>query len=264
MQTGKTEIIIFLFVVTIIILLLVALIVTLLYLYQKKQLGYHEKLNALKLDYEKNLLSAQVEIQENTFQDISREIHDNINLSLTLAKLSLNTFDWKDLSKGNMQINSALEQITKAINDLSDISKSLNSELIIGQGLIKALEIEVEKIKEIHLFELDFKITGNPIFMESQKELIIFRIVQEGFNNIIKHAQATFVELKLHYNNEQLNVSLSDNGKGFCIEAIQQSVNKDSQAGLKNIRKRTAIFNGKALIDSIPGIGTTVFVTIPY
>ena len=264
MQTGKSEIVIFLVVITAIILLLIALIVTLFYIYQKKQLMYQGKLNSLKLDYEKNLLSAQVEIQENTFQEISREIHDNINLSLTLAKLSLNTLDWRNLAKANMQVISALEQITKAIEDLSDISKSLNSELIISQGLIKALEKEVEKIKEIHLFDLDFKITGNPIFMESQKELILFRIVQEGFNNIIKHAQATFVELKLHYNDRQLDVSLSDNGRGFCNETLEQNIDKDSKAGLNNIKKRAAIFNGNAIIDSKPGIGTTVFVTIPY
>jgi len=264
MQTGKTEIIIFLFVVTAIILLLISLIVTLLYIYQKKQLGYQEKLNSLRLDYEKNLLSAQVEMQENTFQNISREIHDNINLSLTLAKLSLNTMDLRNIVTAKMQINSSLEQITKAINDLSDISKSLNSDLISNQGLIKALEKEVNKINQFHLFDLDFKISGNPIFMESQKELILFRIVQEGFNNIIKHAQATVVELKLHYDTEQLEVSLADNGRGYCDEMLNQSADKGSKAGLNNIRKRAAIFNGKAVIDSQLGIGTTVFVTIPY
>jgi signal transduction histidine kinase len=264
MQAYSNQVIFFLIISTAAILLLVGLIVMLIYLYQKKQLAYQQKLDTMKLDHEKNLLSAQVEMQENTFQDISREIHDNINLSLTLAKLSLNTLDWGNFSRVNIQINSTLEQITKAIKDLSDISKSLNSDLIINQGLIKALEKEIEKINQVHLFDLEFKVTGDPIFMEAQKELIIFRIVQEGFNNIIKHAQATFVELKLHYNNEHLDVSLSDNGKGFCNETLEQNADKGSKAGLNNIRKRAAMFNGKAIIDSQPGTGTLVFITIPY
>ena len=264
MQANSSQIILFLILSTSVILLLIGLIVVLIFLYQKKQLAYLQKIDSIKLDYEKNLLSAQVEMQENTFQDISREIHDNISLSLTLAKLSLNTLDWQDFSKVKVQVNSSVEQITKAIVDLSDISKSLNSELISNQGLIKALEKEVEKLKEISLFDLDFRISGNPIFMESQKELIIFRIVQEGFNNIIKHAKPTFVELKLQYNGTHLNVSLADNGKGFCNKELEQNADKNSKAGLNNIRKRAALFNGEARIDSEPGIGTRILVTIPY
>ena len=77
----------------------------------------------MKLDYEKNLLHTQLEIQEQTLQHISREIHDNINLSLTLAKLNLNTFDWNYPVKAKNKIDSSLQQISKAIVDLSDLSK---------------------------------------------------------------------------------------------------------------------------------------------
>ena len=96
MQSGKNDIIIFLLVTTVIILLLTGLIISLIYMYQKKQLTYQQNLEKLKLDHEKNLMAAQLEIQEETFQHISREIHDNINLSLTLAKLHLNTLNWQE------------------------------------------------------------------------------------------------------------------------------------------------------------------------
>ena len=63
---------------------------------RKKQIVFIQNLEQIKLNHEKNLIEAQLEMQETTFQHISREIHDNINLSLTLAKLQLNTFNWND------------------------------------------------------------------------------------------------------------------------------------------------------------------------
>ena len=250
--------------ITFILLSLTCFIIGILFIYQKKQIVYFETIEKLRLDHEKNILKTQLEMQEQTFQHISREIHDNISLSLTLAKLNLNTLDWHSLSKVKIQTDLSLEQISKALTDLSDISKSLNSELIINQGLIQALKKEIDKIKEMNLFELNFKITGNPVFMESSRELVIFRIVQEAFNNIIKHAKASLVELNLDYNNDHIDVSISDNGKGFCKATLEKIISRDLKAGLTNMQKRASIFNGKVHIQSKPDEGTHIFVTVPY
>jgi len=264
MQTGKDHLTLFLILTTGLILCLATLVIVLIYVYQRRQLAYQQNLDSLKLDYEKNLLQTQVEMQENTFQKISREIHDNISLSLTLAKLNLNTIQWTQLTKVKGKVEFSLEQITKAIIDLSDISKSMNSELIINQGLIKGLEREIEKIGEMNFFQLKFSVTGDPVFMDSNKELVIFRIIQEALNNIIKHAKATLVELKLNFNGSRVNVSISDNGKGFSKTLLEQDADNYSKAGLNNIRKRAAIFNGTTIIDSECGKGTNIFVSIPY
>jgi signal transduction histidine kinase len=263
MQNEKINIIVFLIVTTAVILVLVALVITLLYLYQRKQLTYQKQLESLKLDHEKNLLSAQVEMQEATFQHISREIHDNISLALSLAKLNLNTIDWNNLQNTKPQIDCSLEQITKAIGDLSNISKSLNSDLMRNQGLIRALQNEMERISRIVSFQLNFKIIGEPVFMDSNKELIIFRIIQEAINNVIKHAEASIVEVMLYFNYDQLDVSIVDNGIGFCKETIEQSIDAESKAGLNNIKKRAAIFNGKTSIESELQRGTKIMVSIP-
>src|SRR5436190_856985 len=162
------------------------LIITLILMYQKKQLAYQQKLETLKLDHEKNLMAAQLEIQEDTFQHISKEIHDNISLSLTLAKLNLNTLSWTEKEKAVSQLNTSIELISQSITNLSDISKSLNSDIIASQGLITAVKNELQRIREIGLFNIDLNIPGNPVYMDIQRELIIFRIIQEAFNNIIK------------------------------------------------------------------------------
>jgi two-component system, NarL family, sensor kinase len=263
MQVDKHNLIVFLVITTTVILFLVAFVITLIYLYQRKQLTYHKQLETLKLDHEKNLLSAQVEMQEVTFQHISREIHDNINLALSLAKLNLHTIQSNDEPDIKNQIECSLEQISKAICDLSDISKSLNSDLILNQGLLKALQIEFDRITRMNVFQLKYRVTGDPVFMDSNKELIVFRIIQEAINNIIKHADATAVDLELYFNDGQLYVSIADNGIGFSQDDVSKSLDADSKAGLNNMKKRAAVFNGNTIIESAIGKGTRILVTIP-
>jgi two-component system, NarL family, sensor kinase len=262
MQRPHYDIILFLVVSTFLILLMAGFIVTILYLYRKKQLLYFRTIEELRLDYEKSLLHTQLEIQEQTLQHVSREIHDNISLSLTLAKLNLNTFDWSCLSRARNQINCSLEQVSKAITDLNYLSKGLNSELIANQGLIEVLKSEVDRLKELSLFQLNYTITGTAVFMDSKKELVIFRIIQEAFNNIIKHAKATIVKLSLHYDIDELKILITDNGKGFSKETISE--NRRSSAGLNNMNKRARVLNGKTIIQSKPESGTSVYITIPY
>ena len=264
MQNSNSQITLLLLITTGITVFLAGLIVTLIYLYQKKQLAYHQSLDNMKLDHEKNLLKTQVEMQENTFENISREIHDNINLSLTLAKLNMNTINWNEKVKSAALIQSSVDLLSKAINDLSDISKSMNPEVISNQGLINAIEKEIEKIKNIGLFGINFLVTGNPIFLDAQKELIIFRIIQESLNNVIKHAHATQVKIELYYDQDQIDLTIHDNGKGFSRETIDINPEKKSKAGLNNMKTRAKMFNGNLTINSLPESGTNIFVTIPY
>src|SRR5437762_2106814 len=257
MQNTNNDLILFILASTVIILLMAGFIIGILYLYRKKQLAHFKTIEELKLDYEKNLLHTQIEMQEQTLQHISREIHDNISLSLTLAKLNLNTLEWDHPVESKNQIDSSLQQISKAITDLSDLSKGMNSELIINQGLIEVLKKETNRLRKLNLFELKYVITGSPVFMDSQKELVIFRIIQEAFNNIIKHARATSVKLNLDYGADHINVLVADNGKGFCKRTVEQNKNKESKAGLNNMQKRAVLFNGKTIIDSTLGSGTS-------
>lgn len=261
MPTVANDIVIFLVITTIIVLLLVGLIVLLIYLYQKKQIIHQRKLEDIRLDHERNLLGTKLEIQEETFQHISREIHDNINLSLTLAKLHLNTLDLDDRNKAASQVNYAVDLLTQSISNLRDISKSLNSELVANQGLIKALDTEIARIRKTGLFEIEFEVNGEPVYMDTQKELVIFRIIQEGFNNIIKHARATRSIIDLNFKPEYLKILLVDNGVGFnCSPEKSQASN--GKSGLANMKTRTQMIGGTMQIES-NGQGSMLTFTIP-
>jgi len=265
MQTGNQTLILLVIITTIIILLLLFFVILVLYLYQRKQIKYRIEINNLRNEYEKNLLSTQLEIQENTLKNISREIHDNIGLSLTMAKLNLNTIDLKNFSITSGKVNSSIDFISKAITDLSNISKSLNSDIILNHGLINALETEIKNINFSGRVTIDFQVSGSPIFLDAQKELVAFRIVQESINNCIKHSNAQQLWLDLNYQENQLKLSIRDDGNGFDLEEKLHSRQKGPNgSGLLNIQNRAKLISGSSQIESIKGKGTIINVMIPY
>jgi two-component system NarL family sensor kinase len=227
--------------------------------YRKRQIAFFEKLSDIEANYEKNLLSSKLEIQELTFQHISREIHDNITLSLTLAKLHLNTLDISKIETSTEKIYCSIQLLSKSITDLSDISRSMNADIIIQHGLLRALEEELDRIRQTDKFKLEFEVRGIPIYFDSKKDLLIFRIVQEAFNNIIKHANAKIVKLNLDYAGTFLNIIIRDNGDGF----VTNGGNDKTTAGLKNMQSRIDILNGKMDIISNKGEGSMLTFKIP-
>lgn len=259
MQTSRELIFMLIITTTLLILVLVIFFAALLYFYQKKRTAYYESLNTLKTNYEKNLLSTQLEIQEETQQNISREIHDNIGLALTLAKLNLNTISTEELELAKEKINQSIELIGTALQDLRNISRSLNSELITNQGLIKAIEEEISRIKRSTTIKVAIHVSGEIRYLDTHKELLLFRIIQEALNNTIKHSQATKIKIELLYLPTRLRLSVSDNGKGFNIE--KPECQKGS--GLSNIQARTKIIKGEYIIESNNN-GTRITIIIPY
>lgn len=240
------------------IILLVSFIFLIILKFNSKQVKYLNQLDALKEKYEMTILVSQLEIQEQTFQHISREIHDNIGQKLTLAKLYLNTLDSKSAHYTSSKVDDSIKIIGDVINDLSDLSRTMSSEIIEQNGLVKAIEFEIGQLNKAGLYSIKLTVTGEGIYLDTQKELILFRIVQEMLNNIIKHADATEIHIQLHYQKDILSLAISDNGKGFDTDAAKKHGN-----GLSNIRNRASILHGTCLMQSSPGAGTTIHIQIP-
>lgn len=258
MSKAPTEFIIAFIIISVLLMLaLVVFITTIIYRYQQKQNAYFKDIETLKTTHENTLLQSQLEMQEQTFENISREIHDNIGQKLTLAKLHLNTLDYTDTNKTVLQVNGSVTMISEAINDLSDISRSMSSEILLNNGLIKALEFEAAQLQKSGIYKISLSASGNTIFMDANTELVLFRIAQEAINNIIKHAEATTIDIHLHYNTVLLTMAINDNGIGFNIDKTQAGT------GLQNIKKRTAMLKGSFEISSTPNICTQIKIQIP-
>lgn len=259
MFTSSTEaVVIFVIVCTLLIALLIGFVTYTINRYQQKQNAYFKGLEELKIAHSNELLQSQLKIQEQTFENISREIHDNIGQKLTLAKLHLNTLDLDDENSTAIRLKDSISMISEAINDLSDISRSMSSEIILNNGLIEGLEFEVALLNKSCLYNITLSVKGNVVFLESQKELLLFRIVQEALNNIVKHANASIILIELFFDESRLLLQISDNGKGFL-----NNLNAKSGTGIANMKRRSNLLDGNFCIESHMGKGTEIKINIP-
>jgi two-component system, NarL family, sensor kinase len=229
-------------------------------LYQRK-FKFAKKMAQLQEENQKNLLQTQLEIQEQTFNYIAEEIHDHIGQRLTLAKLYLNSRKEHEPQESEQLVDQSAELIGMAINDLKYMSRTLTASFINDNGLIPAIEMETERINKLHQFKLSLKIEGQTVFMPAETELVIFRIIQEALQNMMKHAKATKACIALHYGTEQLHVTITDDGIGF--DTATSSVATAKTSGLTNMRKRTTLLNGTFQITSAASKGTTIHIQLP-
>ncbi len=260
MHQTSEQITLFIVSAILLITILMSFFITMIFLYRKRQQQFEENLFQTKINYEKLILVTQVEIQEQTFQHISKEIHDNINLSLTLAKLNLNTLSISDKEKAEHKIQSSIELLSTSIAQLNDLSKSLDADTINRHSLLMALEEERQRINRTDCIYIDYEVYGTPVYMNNPAEIVIFRIIQESINNIIKHAKAKIAQLKLNYQQDHLLVSITDDGEGFDQTKLPQT----GHAGLRNMENRVKLLGGTMQIESQPGKGSHFVFTIPF
>jgi two-component system, NarL family, sensor kinase len=227
--------------------------------FQKKRFQHQQELAEQRKEYSDQLHQSQLEIQEQTFNSISSEIHDNVGQILSLTKVQLNIIDQCDVLDRAM-LSEAKENVSKALTDLRDIAKSLSSDKIRQTDLCNLVEQELNRIQRSGLLKGITQQAGESVEIKEDKKLMVFRIVQESLQNIIKHSEATKVEVSFHYEKKHLAITIADNGKGFDTTSLDQ---KDG-LGLRNIMNRAKLAGGSATISSMPGQGTTITIHSPY
>jgi signal transduction histidine kinase len=249
---------------TILIFCFVALLFYIMIKHKHNSLLNENQIIHLKHQFEKDILSAQLEMQEETMIRISREIHDNISLGLTLSKLYLNSsLDIQD-EKIKKNIDSSIDLISKSLVDLNDLSKSINGETIKKIGLIHSIELDIEYLKRINLFKIDFQIEGHALYLDWTKEIMIFRIIQESFRNIIKHSLCSTILIKLTFSEKELIVEIKDDGIGFDFDYDNFLNSESRSSGLANMHNRSLLINAKFNVCSEKNMGTKIILTIPY
>jgi two-component system, NarL family, sensor kinase len=257
MQYSRELVILLIVSTTIIILILTLISMVLLYANQRRKMLFQQNIATLKSQYEKDLLNTQLEIQEQTLENISREIHDNIGLSLTLAKLNLTTLSKEPQASPSEKIAESTELISQAISDLSTISHGLNSDVIRTNGLIKALEEETGRIRKISKVNAMVIASGHTVFLRDQQELLLFRICQEALNNVLKYASAKQAIVRLHYERTELSLTISDDGGGFSDGTASRN-----GSGILNMRARAQLLGGTFCVSSST-LGTIIQVKLP-
>lgn len=246
-------------------LIIVAIgIVVLVLVYQKKQLQYLAEKERLSVKFDKEILESKLEIQEQTFKNLSQEIHDNIGQILSLAKITINTMDGNDKEILHEKIGTSSALIGQAIQDLRDLSLSLNADAIVEMGLLKSVEYELELIKKAGRYQTSLIKEGTQQRLSDKYELILFRIFQEAVNNVMRHSKASEITMKINYNSSNFIMHISDNGVGFNTSALLKQHNSAAGAyGITNIKNRAGLIGADLKIISEEGKGTTVVIDLP-
>jgi PAS domain S-box-containing protein len=217
-----------------------------------------ESLVKEKIKKQKIINKAAIEAQEQERKQIGKELHDNVGQQLTTTKLYL------DIVKENVDgaehklVVQATKAITDIINEIRNLSRALTPSALNDLGLVESVRDLCESIKITQAFAIRFyhKHFEEEILDEDTK-LMLFRIIQEQINNILKHAEATAILVKLQSDAEQLILTITDNGKGFNTATIKKGL------GIENMANRADLFNGKLDLKTEPGKGCSITVTIP-
>lgn len=250
------------FLFTILLIIVAIGIVVLVLVYQKKQLQYLADKEQLRLQFDREILESKLAIQEQTFKNISQEIHDNIGQVLSLAKITISTMDADDKEILTEKIETSSALVGQAIQDLRDLSRSLNADAIVEMGLLRSIEYELELIKKTGRYQTNLIKEGDLQPLSHKDELILFRIFQEALNNVFKHSKASEITLRINYNSSNFSMLISDNGVGFNTSVLSRQGDEAVGYGITNIANRAALIGADFKITSEEGNGTTIIIDL--
>lgn len=239
----------------IVLLLGITLIFLFLYIQKKKKIHFIEK-QKFKEDYAKELAKSQNEIRERAMENLSWEIHDNVGQLLSVSKMQLNRLELKVSNSNKEALQEVTTLVSKSLQDLRALSKSLNPVSIQEIGLIKALELETDRYNRLNFIKAKIKLINKPFRLDNEKETILFRIVQEFIHNAIKHAKASELNISLHYHDNNIEITVKDNGIGFNVDEklAQKGI------GLLNMKSRAKLIKAAFNLTSQKNVGTTLII----
>ncbi|OHE74995.1 MAG: hypothetical protein A2107_00760 [Verrucomicrobia bacterium GWF2_62_7] len=211
-----------------------------------------------------HLVQKLITAQEDECRRVSVELHDQMGQGLTAMMLGLNALQAS--KAGNGPDARQLQQLQELVSDLMGRVHRLAWELrpaaLDDLGLPSALKRYVEEWSQRSGVAADFHTSG----MADQRlqpsvETTFYRVVQEALTNVIKHAHASRVSVLLDHRRDSVLVIVEDNGKGFDVSTVMNSINSSGRLGLLGMQERAMLVGAKFNIESTPGAGTTVFVS---
>ncbi|RAV17388.1 sensor histidine kinase [Paenibacillus contaminans] len=205
--------------------------------------------------------------QEEERKRIAREIHDG--LAQTMANVVLRAeISERMLAKGQQeavkdelielkgQVRSGLEEVRKIIFNLRPMTLD-------DLGLVPTLRRFVQDFEERTKIHASIELIGREMRLPSGMEVAVFRLVQETFSNVLKHANASYISLELTFQAQMVKIAVKDNGVGFDVGMIEAKIAKGSHFGLMGMRERVELLEGRMDIESSPNAGSKISMLIP-
>lgn len=237
---------------TITTIILVMIIITLFGIFQTRKNKYIEA----KKQFEQEIAKSRTEIQEQALKNIGWELHDNVGQLLSVARMQLNILQAKIPDNCKSDAADISELVGNCLKEIRLLSKTLNPDVIREIGLVKSIELELERFNKLNFLKANLEIEGEEQEITHKDEIIIFRILQEFFANVIKHSKAHSLLVRLIYKPNELVILAIDDGVGFNYSEI------DKGSGLMNMQSRAELIGASYLLQSLPEKG--VKLTLKY
>jgi two-component system, NarL family, sensor kinase len=213
-----------------------------------------------QLEEEKKLLAARflLEGEEKERKRIAQELHDGLGVLLSVTKMQFSEIK-TTIPGANPVIDKAFAFLEQASGDVRRISHNMMPGLLTKLGLYDAVEDLFDSISDTEQLEALCEIDGSRERIPENKEIMLYRIIQEMVNNTVRHAKATKIRLNISTFDNHLELRYADNGKGFNTDdtRILQSL------GLQSIQSRVHYLDGTLALHSAPGNGTSYTIEVP-
>ena len=216
----------------------------------------------------RNLSQMLLQAQERERQMISYELHDRVAQNLSLLRILCNTlFDGPAAPAPEFRekITNFAGLIDQTIKTVRDLAYDLRPPGLDQMGLVQSLEIYCEEFSQNSGIKIDFQAVGLPeVKLGADAEIHLYRLVQEGLNNIRKHAAAGRAGIRLVGSSPNIILRIEDDGKGFDVQARELALDNEKRMGLRSMRERVNLLGGRMEIQSQPMQGTRIFIKFPF
>ena len=255
MEQGSTTVIILITTLTVVIFVVVIIVIFSIFQNRKMKLLLEKKADEIR--FEEEIVKSQLETQEQTLQNISWELHDNVGQLLSVARMQLNILQPNLTGEQKTLVDETGEIISKSLQEIRSLSKLLNPEVIKNIGLEEALQLEVDRFNRLNFINATLTVIGESIQINQKDEIILFRIMQEFLSNSVKHSKTTKLEVILTYTEENLVIKAQDFGIGFNKKTIPKN------SGLINMKSRANLIHTEFNLKTEKDKGVLLTLTYP-
>lgn len=226
---------------------------------QQQAVLQEEKIISMEKQQQVISLQAMINGQETERTRIAKDLHDGLGGLFSTVKMHYSTLQQDTPAiRENSLYKKTLDLINNASDELRKVAHNMMPEVLMKVGLAEALQDFCSNISSGKLLEVTLQTFGMEKRLSSSVEIMLYRIIQELINNIIKHAHATEAIIQINREGNRLSVVIEDNGRGFDTKEAEEK----RSMGMATVKSRVDYLNGRLTIDSRKDIGTTVMIDL--
>jgi signal transduction histidine kinase len=199
-------------------------------------------------------------LQDEEQQRVAAELHDGLgqNLAIIKNRAIIGLRDQTSQDQAREQLEEIAATATASIVEVREIAHNLRPYELDRLGLVAAIESMIERVSDSTAIKLSSNLDRIEGLLSPEAETSVYRIVQEGLNNVIKHSKATTARIEIKKNGNQLAIAVQDNGEGIPLPVTEENGNKARGFGLVGIAERVRVLGGSLAVDSEPSHGTAI------